>query len=413
MLIRALVLVVGRSLQQHRVAAAITSASIALASAMLFTLLSVQSQAAHLLLAQSGGWDAVLGPRGSPLQLVLALLYHLDSPTGTVPWRVLQTLREDSRVRLAVPLALGDNFRGFRIVGTEPEYFQAWGSGMRLRAGRFFDPHRREAVVGSWVAWRVNLPLGSHFHPSHGLVSGSEEHEEDYEVVGILAPTNSPQDHVLYIPVEGVYRMSGHVLRGAGGEYVPRPDQPIPAEVEELSGVAIKLKGPQLGMQLADEINRQGKECTLAFPVARVVLDFFGRVRWVVHLTQGLTVLVLLVGMGSITASLTNTLHERRKEFAVLRALGASRFFVSAVLVLESFALSVVGAIGGFGVYLMMMVSLTGWLQSRTGVQLDPLAMSPELLVALPLVPALGVLAGVLPALIVYRGSVAPHLSTT
>ena len=411
MLMRALLLVVGRSLQQHRLASWITAFSIALASALMLTVSSVQYQAARVFAGQAGGFDAVLGARGSPLQLVLASLYHLEMAPGNVAWSRYIAFKEDPQVAVAVPLALGDNYQGFRIVGTTPEFFSAWGKGLRFAQGRVLASGR-EAVIGSRVAQKTGLTLGSRFHPSHGLqAEGGEQHEEEYEVVGILAVTNSPQDRALWIPLEGVYRMSGHVLRGTGQDYSPQPGRAIPDEHKEVSAVLLKFKSPQIGMQFEQSINRRGQENTLAWPVGRVIYELFDRLRWLTQLLQITTFLVLLVASASVTASLCNTLHERRREFAILRALGAGRGFVSGVMLLESCLLSLLGTFMGFGVYYLLMLFLTRWLQNQTGIQFEIGCWHPGLWLTPMVVLAMGVGAGLLPSWLVYRGSLAPSLS--
>lgn len=411
MLLRALFLIARRSLQQHRLAATITALSISLATALILTVSSLQFQAVKVFSGQTGGFDAVLGARGSALQLVLCTLYHMENSPGNLGWDKYLAIRQDPLVSKAVPIALGDNYLGFRIVGTLPEYFSAWGSGLTCAQGGPFEKES-QAVVGSWVAQQTGLKLGDRFHPFHGLnYDPASQHTEEYQVVGILRATNTPQDRVILIPLEGVYRMTGHVLRGQGGDYTPQPDQAIPDGAKEVSGVLVKLKSPQAGMQLDQLINKQGKSATLAWPVARIISELFSKLAWCVQLMQLTTVLILVVAAASVTASLCNTLQERRKEFAILRALGAGRGFLAAVVTLESLQITLAGTLGGFALYLVFMGLLTSWLRSKTGIQFDPLAFHPGLW-AVPLgAMLLGLLSGLLPTWIVYRGSLAPDLS--
>ena len=117
--------------------------------------------------------------------------------------------------------------------------------------GQWFNVEDREAVVGSVAARQCALGVGSTFRPYHGLVfDPSMQHEEVYKIVGVLKPSNTPIDRVVFIPLEGFYRMKGHVLRGAGKDYVPQADQPIPDQDKELSSVLLKLKSPQAGFNM-------------------------------------------------------------------------------------------------------------------------------------------------------------------
>lgn len=405
MLLKALWLVARRSLQQHRLASSITAFSIALATALILTITSLQLQAVRVFTGQNGGFDAVLGARGSALQLVLCTLYHLDNSPGNLSWAQYLAIRNDPLVARAIPIALGDNYLGYRLVGTLADFFPAWGQGLRFQAGGPFSG-AGQAVLGSWVAQKTGLRIGGRFHPFHGLsYDSAAQHEEEYEVVGILQPTNTPQDRVVLIPLEGVYRMSGHVLRGHGREYQAQPGQPIPEEDQELSGVLLKLKGAQAGMQLDERINRQARTATLAWPVARLVYELFSKLGWLIQLMQLLTGLVLVVAAASITASLCNSLQERRREFAILRALGARRWFVAGVVTLESLWLSLLGSFWGMVMHLLLMAAVCAWLRAHTGIQFELVCAQPVML-AVPLASALlGLLAGLLPTWIVYRAN--------
>ena len=411
MLLKALFLIARRSLRQHRLAASITALSIALATALILTVCSLQFQAVRVFTGQTGGFDAVLGPRGSALQLVLCALYHLENSPGNLGWDKFLAIRQDPLVSKAVPIALGDNYLGFRIVGTLPEYFSAWGSGLAYSQGGAFQGPS-EAVLGSWVARKTGLKLGDRFHPYHGLnYDAAAQHPEEYRVVGVLEPTNTPQDRIVLIGLEGVYRMSGHVLRGQGGEYSPAPGQAIPESVKEVSAVLIKLKSPQAGMQLDQLINKQGKNATLAWPIARIVTELFAKMAWCVALMQLTTFLVLVVASASVAASLCNTLQERRKEFAILRALGARRSFLAALVALESLQISFYGVVGGLLLHTLFLGGLTGWLRDQTGIQFEVLVFHPALLAVPAGAILLGLLSGLLPTWLVYRGSLIPDLS--
>jgi putative ABC transport system permease protein len=410
MLLRALVLVAWRSLEQHRLAATITAFSIALATSLILTLTSLQTQAVKVFTSQTGGYDAVLGARGSPLQLVLSSLFHLENSPGNLAWDKYLAIRKDPLVARAVPIALGDNYLGYRIVGTLSDYFAGWGQGLAFAQGGPFQAPG-QAVIGSWVAQSTGLQMGDRFHPFHGLnYDASAQHQEEYQVVGILKPTNTPQDRVLLIPLEGVYRMSGHVLRGQGKEFAPTPGQVIPDEAKEVSGVLVKLKSPQAGMQLDQLINRQGHSATLAWPIARIVSELFSKLEWLLQLMKLTTLLILVVACASVTASLCNTLQERRKEFAILRALGARRLFLSGVIGIECLAITAFGCALGLLFHLGLMWLVTGWLRARSGIQFDPWAFHPGLWLVPLGALCLGLISGLLPTWIVYRRTLAPDL---
>jgi putative ABC transport system permease protein len=275
-----------------------------------------------------------------------------------------------------------------------------------------FDETLREAVVGSFAASRTGVRVGDELHPAHGVEQG-HDHDEEYVVVGVLAPTNTPLDRCVWIPIEGMFRMGGHVLRGTGEEFHAEPGEAIPDEVKEVSAVLLAFTTPQVGLELDREINKSGKDATLAWPIARVMAELFDKLGWmnrVLVLVAGLTV---LVGAASIVASLYDAMHQRRRELAILRALGARRGQLSAVVVLEATTIAALGALGGFVVYFVILLVASGILRAQTGVVLDPAQFD----LALVLVPAglvlLGALCGAIPAWKAYRVEVADDLAPT
>lgn len=404
----------------------VTVASTALASGLVMAVFSISDQAREAFVGAPVGFDAVLGARGSQLQLVLNTLFHLETSPGNIPWSLYEAIRKRPYVELAVPYAVGDNYRGFRIVGTTEEMFSRFElqQGRRFAfapsnpAGRAFDPALREAVVGSFAAQQTGLSVGSRFNPYHGLqFDEKKRHAEEYVVVGVLEPTNSPSDRVIWIPIEGIFRMSDHVLRGGGQDYTATPGQAIPDEYKEVSAVMLKFKvdskgrGREVGFVLDQEINKQGKVATLAFPIAAVLRDLFDKIGWFHKVLSLVAYLVVAVAAGAILASLYNTLNERRREFAILRALGARRGTVFSVIVVEASAIAAIGAAGGFAVFAAILGSAAAVIRAQTGVALDPLFYHPVLWAAPLGMIGLGALVGVLPAIKAYSTDVATNLT--
>ncbi|MCC7125701.1 MAG: ABC transporter permease [Acidobacteria bacterium] len=408
-------LIVRRSLRQHLLSTAITVLSVGLACGLVMAVFAIKNQTYAAFTGGANGFDAVLGARGSQLQLVLNTVFHLETSPGNIPWSMYQAMQQDAGVDLAVPYALGDNYQGYRIVGTTPELFTRFPGEQGIRmsnGGRVFAADSREAVVGAVVAARTGLRVGQTFHPGHGIAFAEErDHEDEYTVVGILEATNSPMDRVVWIPIDGVYRMSGHVLRGAGRNFRPEVDQPIPDEHREVSAVMLKLKDPQAGIYLDQAINRQGTRATLAWPIGRSMADLFEKLGWANRVLELVAYLVVVVAAGTILASLYNTMNERRREFAILRALGARRATVFAAIVLESTAIATLGVLAGFLCYAAIVSAAYFVVRGQTGVVLDIWRADAALWLTPLGMIAIGMLAGVIPALKAYRTDVATNLS--
>lgn len=403
---------VWRGLKQHALSTAITVGSVALASGLLLSVFSIQAQSRAAFTSGASDFDAVLGARGSQLQLVLNTVFHLETSPGNIPWSMYQSVKQDSRVRQAVPYALGDNYYGYRIVGTTKDLFEgryALESGSQL-----FSPDAKEAIVGSFAAQKTGLKLGDTFNPYHGLsFRENMRHAETYRVVGLLKPTNTPVDRVIWIPIEGVFRMGGHVLRGTGQAYKPQAEQEIPDEHKEVSAVMLKLSNPQAGIFLDHMVNKQGKVATLAWPIGRVMAELFEKMGWMHRVLKLIAYLVLIIVGAGILSSIYNSIEQRRREFAIMRAMGARKGLVFALIVGESTAIAQLGAVLGFGVYFAILAVVAAVIRSQTGVVLDLLYWHSILWIGPLIVMFIGALAGLLPAWKAYRTDVASHLVPT
>lgn len=395
--------IVLRSLRQHALSTVVTAGSVALAGGLLMSVWIVKQRSQATFTGVNAGFDAVLGARGSKLQLVLNAVFHLEASPGNLAWQDYLDIKNNRSVELAVPLAVGDNYRGYRLVGTTPELFEkaeyAPGKKFTLEpGGGWFDPERREAVVGAFAARKLKLKVGDTFHPFHGLIFDEQsQHAETYVVVGVLKSSNTPGDRVIWIPLAGIQRMSGHDPRTA----------------TDVSAVLVKLKGgnAMAGFQMDMMYNKQGNRLTFAWPIGRVMAELFDKIGWFNRVLTLVSYLVALVAAGSILASIYNSMNERRRELAILRALGARRVTVFSAIVLEAAAIAGLGMAAGFGIYLALMSVVAGIIRAQTGVVLEPFAFNPVMLWSPAMFIALGALAGIVPAVKAYRTEVAENLT--
>jgi putative ABC transport system permease protein len=413
--VHTLFLIVRRSLRQHFLSTCVTAFSVALACGLLMSVFAIQTQTYEAMTAGATRFDAVLGARGSQLQLVLNAVFHLDVSPGNIPYRLYTTMKNDPRVAKAIPYVVGDNYHGFRIVGTTPELFtyKAAGRDFELeQGGRFFAPQQREAVVGSFAAAKAGLKIGSVFNAYHGIVFNEKmKHDEQFTVVGILKPTNTPADRAIWTPLESFYRLSGHMLRGTDVNYVAQEGQEIPEEHKEVSAVMVKFKSPQTGMAFDQTINRQGKVATLAWPIEKVMADFLNKIGWFHKILSVLAYVIALTAAGAILAGIYNSMNERRREFAILRALGARRTALFAVIVLESAAIAAIGTAVGFVIYAIVLSTASLIIRTGTGVVIEVFRFHPVFVWAPMGIILLGTLAGIIPAIKAYQNDVAENLA--
>ena len=394
-------LIVYRSLRQHAFSTIVTAGSLALAGGLLMSVWMVKTQAQKSFLRTTTAYDAVLGARGSKLQLVLNAIFHLEASPGNLSWQDYEFIRRHPAVKTAIPIAVGDNLRGYRIVGTLPEIFTdvEYAPGKTygyLPGGRVFTADAKEAVVGSFAAGRLGLKVGDTFHPFHGLAyDPAAQHADLFTVVGILEPTNTPLDRVILIPLKGVQTMSGHDPRAA----------------TEISAVLIKLRSPTAGFMLDIMINKQGNRLTLAYPVGAILSELFEKISWFDRVLALVAYLVALVASASVLASIYNSMNARKRDIAILRALGARRRLIFGAVVTESACIGAMGALAGFGVYAVLFASVARIIRAQTGVALSLSELHPVLALAplgLILLCAVG---GVIPAIKAYRLPVAENLA--
>jgi putative ABC transport system permease protein len=201
------------------------------------------------------------------------------------------------------------------------------------------------------------------------------------------------------------------VLRGTGRPFHAEEGQPIPEESREVSAVMLKLKDPQAGLYLDQAVNRQGTRATLAWPIGRVMADLFEKLGWMTRILEMVAYLVVVVAAGTILASLYNTMNERRREFAILRLLGARKRTVFSAIVFEAVTITVLGTLAGYGVYVAILWAAYVIVRAQTGVVLEVFRLDPVLLLTPIGMLALGALAGMIPAVKAYRTDVVSNLA--
>ncbi len=397
-------LIIYRSLRQHALSTLITAGSIALACGLLMCVWMVKTQSQTAFTQTTTGFDAVLGARGSKLQLVLNAIFHLEASPGNLAWTDYEAIKRHPAVKTAIPIAVGDNLRGYRLVGTIPDLFEKveFAPGKKFApqpGGKFFTtPEAREAVAGAFTAQKLGLKVGDTFHPFHGLnFDERNQHDETYTLVGIMEPTNTPVDRVIWIPIKGVQTMSGHDAKAA----------------TDISAVLIQLRTASAGFMLDMMYNKQGNRLTLAYPVGAIIAELFGKIAWFDQVLTLVAYLVALVAAGSVLASIYNSMSARRRDLAIMRALGARRRTIFGAVVAEAACIGALGAVAGYAVYFGLLTGVAEVIRTQTGVVLDVGAKHPVLWICPLAMIGLCTLGGVVPAIKAYRTPVAETIAPT
>jgi putative ABC transport system permease protein len=295
---------------------------------LLFVLL-VQSQLTRNLTRDAQGVDLVVGAKGSPLQLILSAVYHVDVPTGNVPLAAVEQVRANRLVKSAIPLSLGDNFRGFRIVGSEPALIAHYGG--RLAQGALWQG-RLQAVIGAEVARSTGLRLGQAFFGAHGLsAEGAEHGDAEYRVVGVLAPTGTVLDRLLLTDLESVWFVHE-------GEAADADERHILQEAREVTAILVQYASPLAAAVVPRQINAE--PALMAAVPANEVARLFAVVGVGIDTMRAFAAVLLGSALLALFVALMNALEERRYDIAILRLLGASRGRVAWLLLLEAWLLA-------------------------------------------------------------------------
>jgi putative ABC transport system permease protein len=367
-------------------------ATIAIGVATLVTLALFTAQTQDRLVADARPVDLVVGAKGSPLQLILSAVLHADMPTGNIRYADARRVAAHPMVAAAVPLALGDTHRGFRIVGTTPAYLELYGA--RVASGRLFAGEM-EAVAGSEVARRGAAALGARFAGSHGLASGGTVHEgEEYQVVGVLAPTGTVIDRLIVTPLESVWHVhASHAGAEAGAAHAHDPDR------EDIT--AMLIRSPIAAATLPRMVNSATslQAASPAYENARLM----NLVGVGVDALRVVAALLMAIAAVSVFVALTSALQERARDLALLRMLGARPTALLALTVAEGMTLVLAGAILGFGLGHGVTEALGRWLARTQSWSVTGLAWQPAELGILAAVVAGGLATCLVPALQAYR----------
>lgn len=415
----AILTLAGKSLWNRRLTSALVVLAIALSVTLLLGVERLRTQARASFANTLSGTDLIVGARGGPINLLLYSVFRIGDPTNNVNWTSYRTLATHPQVAWTVPLSLGDSHRGFRVLGTNRDYFQHYRYGrsqpLRIAAGREFEDVF-DAVLGAEVADRLDYRLGQSIVIAHGAgeVSFALHDDKPFRVVGILARTGTPVDQTVHVSLEGIEAIHADWRGGA-----PVPGMSLSAEQvrqldltpKTITAFLVGLKAKTAIFRLQREINEFAAEPLLAILPGLTLQQLWDLLGLAENALLAVSGLVVLVGLTVMLAALLTGLNERRREMAILRALGARPGQIFALVLGESMALALAGA--AFGVLLLQGALLLAgpMLQARLGLAIAGWPPSSHELILLAAVLGCGLLAGLFPAWRAYRYSVADGMT--
>jgi putative ABC transport system permease protein len=446
-----------RSLRNRLLTTALTVASIALSVALLVGVENVRVGMRESFSQTISQTDLIAGARGGTIQLLLYSVFGIGSPTNNVSYTTYERIREHPAVAWTIPYSLGDSHRGFRVIGTTDDFYRHY----RFRENRQIEfaqgraaADEHETVLGSEVARRLGYSLGDRIALSHGLgpmsFIGHDEHP--FEVVGIIQETFTPVDRAVYVTLEGIDAIHegwdagtppmpsfgggpafGMVGPPGGPGAMPGAPEPPPApqphahdhdhpappagaeaaegEISAITSFFIGTRSRTDALHLQREINQWEAEPMMAILPGVALAEMWRSVGYAEDALKIVTIFVVIVGLLGMIVSLYTSLNERRREMAILRAVGARRSRIVSLLVLESGLLAVIGSLVGIGlVYLLLLVG-QGPVEQHFGLHVPIRALGSTELGYVGLIIVAGFLLGLVPALKAYRNALIDGLS--
>lgn len=400
-----------RSLWNRRISILLTLLSIAISVSLLLGVEYIRKEAKSSFLNTISGTDLVVGARSGQVQLLLYSVFRIGNATNNISWETYQEYLNDRRVKWTIPLSLGDSHRGYRVLGTSQDYFKYYQYAdkqpLRFAQGEPFDGVY-DAVLGAEVAKALGYQVGTSMVLAHGVgeTSFTEHKNKPFTVVGILKPTGTPIDRTVHVSLEGIEAIHIDWKGGApvaGFEISAEKAARMNLQPTSITAFLIGLNTRSAAFRLQREINQYREEPLLAVVPGVALAELWQSIGQFETILRVITVFVLVAGLLGMLTTLLSTLNERRREMAILRAVGAFPLQIFLLFLLEALFIAVLGCLIGCLLVFVGVQLAQPWVMAEYGLQLKAWLPSGSDLLMLALITALAVIFSTLPALIAYR----------
>jgi len=410
-----------RSLWARRYTALLTILSIATAVLLFLAVENLRQSARASFERTISGTDLIVGARSSPVNLVLYSVFQIGDPTNNITWETYEEIAARPDVAWTVPISLGDTHRGYRVVGTTPEYFERYkyaeNRDLNFKDGRAFDD-LFDTVLGAQVARELGYDMETSLTLSHGLGATSfvNHDKKPFKVVGILAPTGTPVDRSVFVSVAAV-----EAIHLGWQEGTPTPIsravsqdrlRSLDLQPETATALLIGATSRIQLLRLQRDLNTYKQEPLQAVIPGVALNQLWGTVSIVERALAVVSGFVVAVGLIGVLTSILTTLNERRREMAILRSVGARGRTIVGLLVSEAALIALVGAVLGVVLLYLLMWGLSPYLETRFSISaIRKLPGLTDIYVVVALT-AISALLGLIPALVALKRSVSDGLST-
>jgi len=392
--------------------------TIALSVALLIGVDQLRSQIKENFQRSVSGTDLIVGARGGELQLLLYSVFHIGNASNNIRWQSYQTIKRHRQVAWAVPMSLGDSHRGYRVVGTSEQFFDVYRYGSKqplelAKGQRFSGIH--QVVLGAEVARSLGYQLGDSIVLAHGTGNASfaKHADQPFDVVGILSPTGTPVDRALYVSSESITALhvnwqNGVPLKGAKPiDFASRDLTPT-----QLTAILVGMKSKLAIFPFQRSVNQYRKEPLQAALPGVALQQLWQLLGTVEKALYGVSLAVVLVGMLGMVAVLLASLTSRRREMAILRAMGATPWQIIGLLVFEALCLALLGIVFGLALCALVLTLASPWLLNQYGLFLSFQGLSAQQWLALLGLLLAATMAALWPGYRAYRRSVSDGLGS-
>ena len=409
-----------KSLKNRKTTALLTIFSIAVSVALLLGVERIRVEAKNSFTSTVSGTDLIVGARSSSMNLLLYSVFHIGNATNNISWEAYSDLISDRSVKWAIPIALGDSHRGYRVLGTSGAMFSDYRYGadqsLTLSDGQPFNGVF-ETVIGSEVAASLGYHVGQKVTLSHGVESKSlQEHDDKpFTITGILQPTGTPMDRVLMTSLEGIEALHIDWRNGAapikGLEVSSEQALKMNLQPESITAFYVGLKSRIAAFGYQRRINNYSDETLTAILPGVALQELWQLIGTAETALIAISIMVVIAGLIGMLTTILSSLNERRREMAILRSVGAQPKHIFQLMIFESVLYALAGTLLGFGLLYGLLLIIQPILQNTLGLHIAiALPGSYELIMAATIMVCAALL-GAIPAWRAYRNSLADGLT--
>ncbi|WP_299137693.1 ABC transporter permease [uncultured Vibrio sp.] len=407
-----------KSVLNRKATAILTILTVAVSVILLLGVERVRTEAKSSFANTISGTDLIVGGRSGQVNLLLYSVFRIGNATNNIDWKSYQEFSQHNAVKWAIPISLGDSHKGFRVMGTNHSYFENYRYGSKqlltFQQGKEFE-ELFDVVIGADVAKKLDYTIGDQIILAHGIsdVAFSRHDNLPFKIVGILAPTGTPVDKTVHVSLEAIEAI--HVGWESGANLGHTPDaetlKTYDFQPQQITAMMLGLNSKIQTFALQREINNYRQEPLSAIMPGIALHELWGMMAVAEQALLIVSGFVVVAGLLGMLSSLLTSLQERRREMAILRAMGARPRHVFGLLISEASALTFLGITLGVAVLFALIAVVAPIVQQSYGINISISAITPHEWKLLMLVQVAGIIIGFIPAFRAYRQSLSDGMT--